>query len=760
MRNGTNGNRSKVNNFMRGGDVMTGSRVDNDEKITAPDQSKHLLTHAVRGTARIGEILPVDLIHVLPHDDYRVDLSHTAQFQPMNKPTFDNIVTKMHSFNVRYNDIFGEYFKIFFTGGKKGLSKRNLPYYEFMGADSRSNSNRYSTDLILSIAMLAYAYSHKTSFANVHAWISDKITGTGKFDVERVKIVFNAAFGKGSILDMLNLGVGEFGFNYTDGSTPLSTVDWRIPTCIPIAPLAAYQLIVNKNYRIDDYSYDRFYEYEDIASKFSRFTQPATQRIDQETLADYTNTDVQIPYGTIIRHLDKLYVADKSTVDFTLDVNEMKFTLNHDQSFSIVKNGSEVPLTGWRPNNRGDAYPYVVSFSPACAMLAWLLSKSSVPMEKDYPTMILPRTQRGIVESINSSTGFTSNVAPLTVPVSEDSNQPKLVFMGSDGHKYEFKNLPWNSSGTATGALVLDSRTDVAYADFQGGSPSSSLDMNTLRWINAVTKLAEKKELVGADYGKQLLALYGVEPSWSLIDGCQYLGGLVASPRIDKVDSTSNTLNAEGGASLADFAGNASQYERGNFTFHSDDFGMLITVMYSYIEASYSRYIDRNAFKLFDVSTWFEPDFEGLTEQHLYKEEFRGCDTLRLAGLVNGLDDYDMLGSVLGYVPRNQEYRQMMNTVHGELIPSLGVEDEIVWTAARDFNNKYLIEDDYTAHTKEDFELNLLDETGLLYTSVENVENSRLFQFDTELYPPIVFTCSFGVDVLRDVHKIHLPITL
>lgn len=759
MKNGVNGNRSSQNDFMRGGAIMTGSRVDNDEQIVAPSQSKHLLTHFTRGSARLGEILPVDIVHTLPHDDIRMDLTNTAQFQPMNKPTFDNIVTKMHTFAVRYNDIFGDYFKIFYTGGKKGTSKRNLPYYCFIGADSRANSNEFSAEMIIAISMLSWAISHKCNIKDVHRWITKD---TDSFDVSRIKLIVNSAFGKGSLLDMFNLGVGEFGNNWTSDSVIPSTVDWRVPTCIPIAPLVAYQLICNKNYRIDDYSYDMFYDYEDIGSKIDRFEQPATNHIHADEIADYTNTDVQIPFGTIIKHLDKIIAREGC--DFHLDKDVMEFRLNNDRSWSFTKNGERVPL---EPMARGGYDAYDWSFSPSTYMLAWLLSKTSVPMEKDYPTMILPRTQRGVVESIGSgsSVSYGDNIACTVIPYNVtgskgrnsmvvaqsriDSHYPnnELWTLKTDsiihGGEVEQETVPWKYGPRES--VYNCSTIPLPELVSNGGT----LDMNTLRWINAVTKLAEKKEIVGSDYGKQLLAEFGVEPSWALIDGCQYLGGLVSTPRVEKIDSTANTL-ANGGSTLADFAGNASQFERGKLTYHSDDFGMVITVMFTYIEASYARFIDRNNFKLYDISSWYNPAYEGLTEQHLYREEFEGVDTYRLMELVNGLEDSNLDRSVLGYVPRNQEYRSMLNCVHGELIPSLGVEDEITWTGARDFNNKY----------SDGSVINDLSEKDLLYTGTSSKENSRLFQFDTEEFPPITFTCSFGIDALRDVHKIHLPVTL
>lgn len=755
MKNGVNGNRSSSNNFMRGGDIITGSRVDNDEQIIAPSQSKHLLTHYSRGSARIGEILPVDIVHTLPHDDIRMELTNTAQFQPMNKPTFDNIVTKMHTFAVRYNDIFGDYFKIFYTGGKKGTSKRNLPYYCFIGADSRANSNEFSAEMIIAISMLSWAISHKCNIKDVHQWITKD---TNSFDMSRVKLIVNSAFGKGSLLDMFNLGVGEFGNNWDNDSLIPSTIDWRVPTCIPIAPLCAYQLICNKNYRIDDYSYDMFYDYEDIGSKIDRFEQPATNHIHADEIADYTNTDVQIPFGTIIRHLDK--VIARSGCDFSIDSDVMEFRLNNEQSWAFTKNGERIPL---EPMSRGGYGIYDWSFSLSTYMLAWLLSKTSVPMEKDYPTMILPRTQRGIVDTIGTTTNYSDSYKLEKVAMYDQFN--KLNTVVGTQNDWQLYMPKYDSFGTyIRDSVVCDDNTGrhpirtynddanlnpfyLAYRkyDIDGGS----LDMNTLRWINAVTSLAEKKEIVGADYGKQLLAEFGVEPSWSLVDGCQYLGGLVSTPRVDKVDSTANTL-ANGGTTLADFAGNASQFERGSLTYHADDFGMVITVMFTYIQASYARFIDRNNFKLYDISSWFNPAYEGLTEQHLYREEFEGVDTYRLMELVNGLVDTNLERSVLGYVPRNQEYRSMLNCVHGELIPSLGVDDEVAWTGARDFNCKY----------SDGSTINDLSEKDLLYTGTASKENSRLFQFDTEEFPPITFTCSFGIDALRDVHKIHLPITL
>ena len=159
MKNESNVYKKKVNQFERGGKVLSDSLVDNDEKIGAPDLTKHLKNHRVLGTARLGQLLPVSVLQCLAHDDYRVKMSNTVQFQPLNKPILDKLITKMHSFYVGYHCIYGDQFEMFWKGGKDGSFRRELPYYDLSNVSSgtiRSNhTSANSGDVVLAVALLS-----------------------------------------------------------------------------------------------------------------------------------------------------------------------------------------------------------------------------------------------------------------------------------------------------------------------------------------------------------------------------------------------------------------------------------------------------------------------------------------------------------------------------------------------------------------------------------------------------------------------------
>ncbi|CAJ0596507.1 unnamed protein product [Cylicocyclus nassatus] len=56
----------------RGGDVLAGSRVDNDVTIGAGELTRHSKSHNVKGSARLGQLMPVDIMQVLPNENFRV----------------------------------------------------------------------------------------------------------------------------------------------------------------------------------------------------------------------------------------------------------------------------------------------------------------------------------------------------------------------------------------------------------------------------------------------------------------------------------------------------------------------------------------------------------------------------------------------------------------------------------------------------------------------------------------------------------------
>lgn len=705
MKNQSNVYTKKVNQFERGGDVLAGKTVDNDVKIGAPDSTKHLKNHRVMGTARLGQLLPVDKLHTLPNEDYRVRLSNTVQFEPMYKPILDKLITKMHSFYVGYHAIYGDSFEMFWKGGVDGSYRRELPYYDMSMSGMSTAQKLY---LLRIIAFYSWSLSHHMTFDEVIHWASmedPEDPGTYVFDFDKVSLILNTCFGKGSLLDMFNCGVGNVKINSIQGISELTC-----PTAIPVDVLLAYKLICNDFYRVDDYQINRFKADDPQAVIFTIGTEV---RFESPSAAHgYENLSLgarEYAYGVFFRNLDKIRTQTDVTYDFTIRGYDCHFTPS-----TLSYRGDIRPLG---PNEHSEG----IYLSRSCCALAWLLAVEPVPLPKDYLTMILPQTQRGLISGLGN----------LPLRTIQNSDTVALSVLASDSERF----LHLNSNDLVSLSYPVGGTS--------GRSLYTSLDMETIRYINSATKLAEKMNIVGENYGQQLLAEFGINPKFANIDKPLYLGGLTTTPRVEKVTSTANTEgNAMVGGKLGEYSGDASQFADGSFSFVADDHGFVITIMSTVPEVSYAGFVDRDNFAFFDRMNWFRKEFEDLTEQHLYVNEFKGIDTLKLAKLQAGriapTDD-----DVIGYVPREQQRRTMLSTVHGELIPSKGPKDVIVWTCAKDFNG-----------------VNELTTNDILFNSVESAQNKRLFQFDPVQYPPMTFECGFNVDVLSKVGRITMPITI
>lgn len=707
MKNQSNVYTKKVNQFERGGDVLAGKTVDNDVKIGAPDSTKHLKNHRVMGTARLGQLLPVDIMNVLPHDDYRVNLSNSVQFEPLYKPILDKLITKVHAFYVGYHSIFGDQFEMFWKGGEDGSFRRELPYYDMSAVCG--GYTFIQPQVIFAIAFYSWSLSHHMSFNDVVKWCSVKDVDTWYWRQDRLMLIFNTVFGKGSLLDMFNLGVGE-SVSYSS-DTLENLPPYRVPTMIPVDRLLAYKLICNDFYRVEDYQVNRFKcddpqdEIFTIADKVE-FTSPASNH-------GYENLSLgarDFAFGVFFRNLDKVRTTSSDTYDFIFRGYDCHFSPS-----SLSLHGSLSP---------GETTEGVY-LSRSCCALAWLLAVEPVPLPKDYLTMILPQTQRGLVSGLGN------------IPLFVDQNSV------SNGSYVSVRTLDGLNDNLISYQNNFIYHTSVSPSSGAVRSLFSSLDMDTIRYVNSATKLAEKMNIVGENYGQQLLAEFGINPKFANIDKPLYLGGLTSAPRVEKITSTANTeSNISVGSKLGEYAGDASQFASGSYSFVADDHGFVITIMSTIPEVSYAGFIDRDAFAVFDRFNWFRKEFEDLTEQHLYVNEFKGIDTKKLAQLMSGRvapTDSD----VIGYVPREQQRRTMLSTVHGELIPSKGAADVTRWTAARDFNG-----------------VNKLTTLDILYDSVESPQNDRLFQFNNIEFPPMTFECGFNVDVLSKVGRITLPITI
>lgn len=698
-------NYNKRNSFVRGGQIMADSKIDDDMNVNAMSPEKYDKSHRVLFTQEIGRILPVTAIPVNAGDDFKGSITNYGLFNPMIAPIMDNLVTKMHAFFIP-NRIINPNWELFYTRGINGTYFRNLPMIVWTNITSASVAEQKK--YLEGLAMLVWSIGHNMTPQQVYDWIhsnSDLVE-------TRTKRILDNAFGKGSMLDMLNLGFANFWHNRT------GVYVHQFPEITPTAPLLAYQFIWNEFYRVENYFTDMFYQPE-----FANIWDNFNARV---SLSTFNFPAINIPLGWMYQHMFDgalPYKPASANASYRYDDDTFFFT---PRTSDVTYDSNGVPTMA----------------NGVTLMIAWLLSMRGVPAEKDYLTTILPNTQRGDVASIGLS-GQLPLLASVPPQAQNGMAVPYFKFQSTHG---AYENEPVNQ------AIVLGSKgfnnAPVEYWKTQDqSSPTSwyvdgsgaSFTADDIRNLFAKARFLERNNVAGYTMPQQLLAKLGIDVGFYDMLKPRYLGGLKCVPDVSKVMQT--TPNEQG--YVGDYAGEASQFANGDWECRCDDFGYIIVLCSTAPENSYSHFIDRTHFQTKDVSTFPDPSFARLSEQHLYANEFNGKATVAFFNWVNGLTaptDAD----VVGYVPRYNHYRKMVSTVHGEFVPNIGTLD--YFTTARDFSDA----GDGLSLTPQD----------IMYHSVEDPQCNRFMQVKQDEFPSINMECRFGISVLSRLPRIELPVTL
>lgn len=94
-----------------------------------PSSNTFDLSHERKLSMNMGELVPVNLMEVIPGDNFRIQTSQLVRFAPMLAPMMHTVNVYVHYFFVP-NRILWDGWEDFITGGSDGTSTRSFPYFE------------------------------------------------------------------------------------------------------------------------------------------------------------------------------------------------------------------------------------------------------------------------------------------------------------------------------------------------------------------------------------------------------------------------------------------------------------------------------------------------------------------------------------------------------------------------------------------------------------------------------------------------------
>ena len=284
-----------------------------------------------------------------------------------------------------------------------------------------------------------------------------------------------------------------------------------------------------------------------------------------------------------------------------------------------------------------------------------------VAYEKDYFTTALPWPQKG--QPVNLS-AYIAEQIPLQLSYLEDSPVPQhfgnmiLSPMGS----------PYETNNTTTKRMLLfegsDPVTPGAPVGIASDSLATTLNINDLRYSNALQRFLERKALGGSRPAEFYLSMYGVRVDDLRLGQPLYLGGGFSNVSITDVTSTVY----QPGIPQGTLAGNGKTFPVISFNnpYYCQEFGIVMGIMYLRPELNYMQGLPREM-QLFDTLDFYNPVFAHLGEEAVMKSELVLKHNIHIDPVRIETNNDD----IFGYQSRYAYKKHKRNEVHGELKTSL-----------------------------------------------------------------------------------------
>ena len=320
------------------------------------------------------------------------------------------------------------------------------------------------------------------------------------------------------------------------------------------------------------------------------------------------------------------------------------------------------------------------------------LQQRYVPYKKDIFMSSMPGTQFGAVSTVSL---MDNVVTTINIP-SSSSGSPS--YNGNTSiHDLENNLLgitavsPPNSVTGEFGDLVSTFAPSEAtqvrlYQDhthsINGGTSSATIssgtslfDVLSLVESQAIQKWRQKSMLAGNKTINQFKAHHGVVPRHLVDHLPDFIGSVDNEIMVKEITSQANTLDAsEGANNLGEIRGRGyGASDNRTFTFHSDDYGILLLLHSVVPENTYSSFgLDKGNMMVY-YNDFFQSEYENIGLETVPKIMLNTFARYPFPELTHGIgidfaDERDE--GCVGYAPRNYGYKQYPSRVHGMFNPN------------------------------------------------------------------------------------------
>lgn len=282
--------------------------------------------------------------------------------------------------------------------------------------------------------------------------------------------------------------------------------------------------------------------------------------------------------------------------------------------------------------------------------------------QQDYFTAALPSTQRGVeVLMPLAGSGSVTYLDVTQARWGDGSVAPDAgaIDLATGGAGYR------NINDASDHALRFENIDEVLL-------DASSVSINDFRGAYALQVWLERNEVAGSRYFESNYAHFYVRTPDARLQRPEYIGGGRIPVRITEIVSTAYSSDGEATVPLANLAGHGLVYGNTNsFRYFSQEHGFIIGIASLMAPGSYHQGLPR----MFQRPTFLDypwPTFAKLGEQPVNKWELFAS----AANLTKADGEYPLFG----YQSRYADWKQIMNTNHGEFHDTL-----LFWTLTRNF---------------------------------------------------------------------------
>ena len=254
------------------------------------------------------------------------------------------------------------------------------------------------------------------------------------------------------------------------------------------------------------------------------------------------------------------------------------------------------------------------------------------------------------------------------------------------------KDINRTVSNDKSADVVLESSPydSAPYLKDVNGQPINKVSQYALNALRSLTDYMKRHQIVGSRVLDRYLSRWGVVLSSEKLKRSVQLAKSTQALKIGDVtslaDTTLNSLNSSQGATLGAFAGKGVSQGNFNFSFETDEFGMVIIISTVVPRAAYYQGQDRTTMHTTRLD-FYTPEFDNLGVQALAtREVFCPSNSYHQYPSQNFVNDlrFNYNNLIFGYVPRYAEYKRGMDNITGDVVlgsVNTGLQG---WTMFRD----------------------------------------------------------------------------